>query len=129
MKQIGYTLGLIVATALLPGCASGPVTDLKGIFQNKGDADLTAGIKGYEDAKYPEATRSLQNALQAGLSDANKVKAHKYLAFIHCASGREKQCRDEFATALAIDPGFELEPAEAGHPTWGPVFRSLKSRR
>ncbi|MDA1107929.1 MAG: TssQ family T6SS-associated lipoprotein [Proteobacteria bacterium] len=54
------------------------------------------------------------------------MKAHKYLAFIHCASSREKRCREEFAKALEINPKLELEPAEAGHPIWGRVFRSAK---
>jgi len=28
-----------------------------------------------------------------------------------------------------VDPGLELAPAEAGHPVWGPIFRSLKAGR
>ncbi|MBI2295732.1 MAG: TssQ family T6SS-associated lipoprotein [Betaproteobacteria bacterium] len=71
----------------------------------------------------------LQSALDAGLGKSDQVKAHKHLAFIHCSSGREPRCRDEFRKALAADPGFDLDPAEAGHPTWGPVFRSVKARR
>jgi hypothetical protein len=31
--------------------------------------------------------------------------------------------------ALDADPDFVLQPAEAGHPLWGPVFTSVKSRR
>jgi hypothetical protein len=30
---------------------------------------------------------------------------------------------------LDLNPALELEPAESGHPIWGPVFRSLKARR
>ena len=26
-------------------------------------------------------------------------------------------------------PKFDLEPAEAGHPIWGPVWRSVKTAR
>lgn len=115
--------------ALFAGCASEPVRELKRLFQSKGDPELATGIRNYEDGSYAEASRNLQSALQSGVSNSNQVKAHKYLAFIHCASGREKQCRDEFGRALAIDPSMELEPAEVGHPTWGPVFRSVKSRR
>ena len=50
-------------------------------------------------------------------------------AFIHCAAGRQAQCREEFRRALEIDPQLELTPAEAGHPGWGPVFRSVKAAR
>jgi hypothetical protein len=57
------------------------------------------------------------------------VTANKYLAFISCVSGRDRQCRAYFRRALELNPSFELEPAEAGHPTWGPVFRNVKGRR
>ena len=40
----------------------------------------------------------------------------------------EKQ-RDQFQKALDADPKFELEPAEAGHPIWGPALRSVKAER
>ena len=53
----------------------------------------------------------------------------KHLAFINCSQGRTGPCRDDFRKALAIDPSLELSPAEAGHPTWGPIFRSLKAGR
>ena len=57
------------------------------------------------------------------------MNAHKHLAFINCVSGRTSACREEFRKALAIEPGLDLPPAEAGHPTWGPVFRSVKAGR
>jgi len=119
---------LFVATTLvaLAGCAVGSV---KGVFQSKGQPELSAGISNYENGRYGEAAKALQGALDAGLGSSDQVSAHKYLAFIHCASGREKQCRDEFRKVLDINPALELEPAEAGHPMWGPVFRSLKARR
>mgnify|MGYP001549986536 CR=1 FL=1 len=66
-------------------------------------------------------------ALPSGLRTEDQIKAHKYLAFIDCVSGRQPQCREEFRKALDIDPNLELQPNEAGHPTWGPVFRSVKA--
>lgn len=125
---------LLAAAALLAGCETAPVKaiqqEFKGLFQtNKGEPDLAAGIRSYENGKYTESARQLQSALDAGLGQSDQVKAHKHLAFIHCASGREPRCRDEFRKALAVDPDFDLDPAEAGHPTWGPVFRSVKARR
>lgn len=96
----------------------------------KAEQLLTSGIRQYENGDYENASRTLQTALDDGLErDAQKVAAHKYLAFIHCVSGRERQCRDEFRRALDINPRMELEPAEAGHPIWGPVFRSVKQKR
>ena len=96
----------------------------------KGEQDLVAGINAYEEGDYREASRLLQSSLDSRLPLTDQlIKAHKYLAFIHCASGRENRCRDEFVQILGIDPSFELDPAEAGHPIWGPVFRGLKPRR
>lgn len=130
-------LRLIFAAALaatLAGCETAPVKgiqqEFKGLFQqNQGDQNLATGLRQYDEGKYSEAARSLQASLGEGLGSKDQITAHKYLAFIHCISGRERQCRDEFRKALKIDPAFELEPAEAGHPIWGPVFRSVKARR
>lgn len=94
----------------------------------KAQQELAAGIASYENGQHKTAAKQLQTALDAGLdSKAEQAQAHKYLAFIHCVSRREKQCRDEFRRALDADPDFALTPAEAGHPTWGPVFRKLKT--
>jgi Tfp pilus assembly protein PilF len=98
------------------------------IFRSmSGPGSLSAGLKLYEEGKYAESAKSLQGALDLGISGAQRATAHKHLAFIHCAEGRERECREEFRKALAVDPGLELAPAEAGHPVWGPIFRSLKS--
>jgi|APFre7841882724_1041349.scaffolds.fasta_scaffold03301_4 Tfp pilus assembly protein PilF len=89
---------------------------------------LLAGLKQYEDGDLKAAQASLHRALAEGLAfEADRVTAHKYLAFIECASGRERECRDQFAAALALDPRLELSRAEAGHPVWGPAFRSTKA--
>lgn len=120
---------MLVVGAALAACTNTPVQDIKRIFQSKGEPQLQAGIRLYENGRYPQATTSLQSALNAGLSDADQVTANKYLAFISCVSSRERQCRAYFRRALEIDPSFELEPAEAGHPMWGPVFRGVKTKR
>jgi hypothetical protein len=91
-----------------------------------GDA-LRVGIREYEEGRYLESFASLRNALEAGLGPKERVQAHKYIAFIYCVSNRPSACREEFRKALAVDPSFQLDPAEAGHPLWGPVFRSLKT--
>jgi Tfp pilus assembly protein PilF len=90
---------------------------------------LAAGIKQYENGNYGRASSLLQMSVDQGLSSKpDLVKARKYLAFIHCISGRPDQCREQFRSTLRIDPSFELAANEAGHPIWGPVFRSVKSR-
>jgi len=94
----------------------------------KGKQELERAIRSYEEGAYKPAARQFQAALELGL-DANtdQAAAHKYMAFIVCVSGREKACRDEFRKALDADPNFELAPAEAGHPIWAAVLRSVKS--
>lgn len=94
------------------------------------EQELEKGIKSYEDGEYKVAAKQLQGALDLGLdSKRDQARAHKYLAFIVCVSGREKSCRDEFQKALDADPKFDLEPPEAGHPIWGPALRSVKAER
>jgi len=128
-------LAPVLAVATLSGCATiaGMQQDFSSLVRllegGKGQKDLEAGIKAYEDSNYRQATRLIQTALDKGLVTAEQVRAHKYLAFIHCVSGEIQRCRDEFGKALALDPSFELREDEAGHPIWGPVFRSVKSRR
>jgi Tfp pilus assembly protein PilF len=95
---------------------------------DKAQQELASGIASYENGSYKLATRQLQTALALGLEAyGDQARAHKYLAFMHCVGGRERLCREEFRKALATDPAFDLTPAEAGHPTWGPVFRKLKA--
>jgi Tfp pilus assembly protein PilF len=119
-----------VAFAALAACSSDPMGDILDIFQPaKGQAAFTTGLKQYEDGEYAESAKNLQSALHKGLGDRDKVAAYKHLAFIHCVSGRERQCRDEFRRALAVDPAMDLAPAEAGHPIWGPIFRAVKAGR
>jgi Tfp pilus assembly protein PilF len=126
------------AAVLLAACETAPVkeftSDAKSAWgqltgSSKGTAALNTGLKQYDDGELPQSAKSLQSALNEGLSDKDQVTAHKYLAFIHCSLGRTGACREEFRKALAIDPAMDLAPAEAGHPTWGPIFRSVKAGR
>jgi len=97
---------------------------------SKSEQELDKGIRSYEDGEYKTSAKQLQAALDFGLDAVrDRARAHKYLAFIACVSGRKKTCRDEFNKALDADPKFDLEPAEAGHPIWGPVWRSVKTAR
>lgn len=119
----------LAAAAVLASCAEGPVKEISRIFERKGEPQLQSGIRNYDEGRLPQAQRNFENALAAGLNQGDQVTAHKYLAFIHCVSRRERQCRTHFGSALKLDPAFELKPAEAGHPMWGPVFRSVKQTR
>jgi hypothetical protein len=97
---------------------------------SKGEDELEFGVRAYEDGEPAYSARLLQASLDQGLrSTSDRVRAHKYLAFIHCASNRVQQCRDEFRKALELDSSFDLRENEAGHPVWGPVFRSVKAKK
>jgi len=125
MTNIRVMLVAVLAAFLLSACAEmGPMTSL---FQPP-NKELASGIKSYEEGDYKTAQVALLKAQETGLDKRDQVLAHKYLAFIHCVSGREKQCHEEFRKALVVDPTFELKPAEAGHPVWGPVFRGEKAK-
>ncbi len=93
------------------------------------EARLKSGITQYEEGSYANAQRLIQGALGEGLvSRTDQARAYKYLAFIYCVTERIAQCRQEFSNAIAADPKFNLTPAEAGHPTWGPVYRNVRGR-
>lgn len=126
MKQIG---ALLFAAVLVAGCAMPGVRDagLDRLAPRKAEQNLSSGIRAFEDGDYDASARLLQDALAAGLLlNSDKVAAHKYLAFMHCAESRKVACRNAFRKALDLNPRFDLAPAEAGHPVWGPVFRALK---
>ena len=120
---------MMVVAGVLSACSSPPVRDigLDKLAPRKAEQELSAGLKSYEDGEYVQAQKQIQNALNSELTfKSDRVTAHKYLAFIHCASDRKKQCRNAFKDALEINPDLELSPAEVGHPLWGPVYQSVR---
>ena len=117
------TLFVVTATVTLVGCSAA----FWPLFESQRESMLASGLRQYEDGNYRESARLLRGALDAGLDDAERVTAYKHLAFINCAEGHERQCREHFIRALTLNPRLELAPAEAGHPVWGPVFRAVKA--
>lgn len=102
----------------------------RAVAASKGAQELERGIQSYEEGDYKAAAKDLQTALNLGLdTKSDQAKAHKYLAFITCVSGREKSCRAEFGKALDADPLFDLDPAEAGNPVWSAALRHVKAQR
>jgi Tfp pilus assembly protein PilF len=112
---------LLLCLALLAGCAQFEQL----VQRTKAQSTLVDGLRQYDAGDYAASTRTLSAALELGLSDDDRALAHKHLAFIQCSWEQERQCRDEFRKALAADPALDLAPAEAGHPVWGPIFRSM----
>lgn len=119
----------LMGAAVLGACRSNPIQEVRQLFASKGDADFKAGIRNYEDGRLSAAADNFRDALRAGLSEADEVAANKYLAFIACSQKRDRPCRAYFRRALELQPEFELSAVEAGHPMWGPTFRSLKKQR
>ena len=116
--------GVVLA---LSACSSAPMRELQQLlWSSKGDGAFATGMRQYENGQYVESARNLQAAVDLGLPAGQRARAHKHLAFIHCASGRERLCREDFRKALAIEPKMDLTAAEAGHPVWGPTWRALK---
>ena len=84
-----------------------------------GPSALSAGLKQYESGDYEESAKNLQVAIELGVPDKLRANAHKHLAFIHCSSNRERQCRDEFRKALAADPAHAARRGRGRAPGVG----------
>jgi tetratricopeptide (TPR) repeat protein len=122
---------LAAACAQLPPPAPEPVTPqiTEETLRARAREQLVAGLRQYDAGDYDAAQRSFTASLDHGLlPKADQSVARKHLAFIHCLSGRETQCREEFRKAFEIDPAFSLSAAEDGHPIWGPVYRSVRTQ-
>jgi hypothetical protein len=130
---------LLLGAALLCGCAQfapqpekpAPVTPqiTEQVLRERAREQLSQGIRQYDAADFDNALKNLNSSLDHGqLTKENQSLARKHLAFIHCISNREAQCRDEFRKAFEINPEFSLSSAEDGHPIWGPVYRNVRTQ-
>lgn len=119
----------LISVLLLSACQStGDNAERHGAITAT-EKKLSYGVLSYEEGEYSAAIVAFQGVLDTDLAGPQqKVRAYKYMAFIQCISGRESVCRENFKKALEIDPNFILDPAEAGHPIWGPAFRNIKSK-
>ncbi|HMO49214.1 MAG TPA: TssQ family T6SS-associated lipoprotein [Rubrivivax sp.] len=123
----------LLATALAAGCAAPPPapppTGLAEVMERPAERALLDGIRAYDDGQYAQAETALRQALADGLQSArDRATAHKLLAFISCTSQRPADCEQQFRDARAADAGFGLSRSEAGHPLWGPVYRSVAAQ-
>ncbi|HLX24445.1 MAG TPA: TssQ family T6SS-associated lipoprotein [Usitatibacter sp.] len=129
---------LLAATLALAACQQMPSSDkpasaapqiTEDMLRERAQNDLANGVKLYDAGDYDGAVKSLTASLDHGLlTKQDQARARKYLAFSHCVSGRDPQCRAEFRKAFEIYPDFALTPAEDGHPIWGPVYRDVRTQ-
>jgi hypothetical protein len=119
----------LVAAAALAGCAQiapAPTTALVEILARPAEKALLAGLRAYDDALYVEAERHFNHSLSLRLSSPkDRAAAHKHLAFIYCTSNRRNECEAQFRAARLADPSFTLDKSEAGHPSWGEVYKRV----
>jgi hypothetical protein len=90
-------------------------------------AALREGIRLYNEGEFNAAIRRLSSSdIRSTSPLRTRVTALKYTAFSYCVTSRPKQCEQAFEKALKLDPDFDLEPGEQGHPLWGPAFERAK---
>jgi hypothetical protein len=128
---VGIVLGLVAAGCeqlpTKPAPAAPQITEES--LRTRANDQLALGIKQYNDGEFDNAVKTLNASLEHGLlSKVDASRARKYLAFSHCVSNREAQCRAEFRKAFEINTDFSLSPAEDGHPIWGPVYRNVRTQ-
>lgn len=133
-------LACLLGAALLTGCANMPFGDSAAkpaapvrtetvAAPAPVQSGLKEGIALYNNGDYNDAIKRLGSADVTGASKATQLEALKYTAFSYCVTSRQTLCRQQFEKALKLDPSFDLEPGEHGHPLWGPVFVKAKKSK
>jgi len=111
-----------------------PVAPVSPPAPTPGERALADGVALYDAGNFNGAIKQLRGAKEiwsdvaTPAATANKVAAHKYLAFSYCVTKRLSQCRQQFVDALKLDAAFMLTPAEKAHPMWGPEFEHAKKQ-
>jgi len=91
------------------------------------EKELADAVELYDKGEYDATIAKLRSLTEGSAADPQiHVKALKYLAFSYCLTRRTTLCRRQFDAAFKLDPNFDLEPAERGHPLWGPTFERAK---
>ncbi|MDB5753703.1 MAG: hypothetical protein JWR56_131 [Massilia sp.] len=140
MKSIRslFPFACLLGAALLAGCANMPfggaakpatTARTEAAALTPAQSGLKEGIALYNNGDYNGAIKRLGQADVTGGPKATQVEALKYTAFSYCVTSRQTLCRQQFDKALKLDPSFDLEPGEHGHPLWGPVFLKAKKSK
>jgi len=118
-------LGLAGCTALPSASADDPETPPSQAALDQ----LQQVRRQYADGRYGEVIRKVATSDELAASTRPvRIEAYKLQAFSYCVSGYAQLCEDAFLRVLRIEPSFTLAANEAGHPLWGPVFRSAQGK-
>ena len=90
---------------------------------------LMDGIELYNKGSYNEAIKRLAAPEIALGTKADRLQALKYTAFSYCVTSRQTLCRQQFEKAFKLDPAFDLQAGEHGHPLWTPQFEKAKKAK
>ena len=119
MKQ-PVRLSLIAIFTVLAACSSSPSPQAADALQEVRDE--------YAASRFGDVARTVATSdALASAPTSIRVEALKLQAFSYCVIGYHQLCEDSFTRILQLQPSFELAPNEAGHPQWGPVFKSAKA--
>ncbi|WP_426107800.1 TssQ family T6SS-associated lipoprotein [Massilia sp. TSP1-1-2] len=111
-----------------PGTPGNPIPPGSGQAGAEQNA-LREGIDLYNKGSYNEAIKRLAAPEIANGAKADRVQALKYSAFSYCVTSRQTLCRQQFEKAFKLDPSFNLQPGEHGHPLWTPQFEKAKKAK
>ena len=140
LKPVLNAIALILLCMGLAGCPSKqkvvapppppePTAEERAAMAREAAARRHVDLGGahFEAGNYPEAEHMLLTPEVWQGSSQQQLRALKYLAFTYCVSERPLQCRQSFERAFQLDAGFDLEPAEQGHPLWGQAFSDIRA--
>lgn len=92
-----------------------------------GKRHVDLGVAHFEAGNYAEAEHMLLTPEVWQASTSQQLRALKFLAFTYCVSERPQLCRQSFERAFQLDPAFDLDPAEQGHPLWGQAYAEARA--
>ncbi|ALM85927.1 TssQ family T6SS-associated lipoprotein [Bordetella sp. N] len=122
-------LALVSLLAALAACSTPSTSVTQSAAPTQAALDQLQQVRdAYGAGKYGEVIRTVATSNElAAAPPVVLTEALKLQAFSYCVSNYQKLCEDDFTRILAIDPSFELTPAEQGHPKWGPAYRGAKA--
>ena len=135
-----FPLAGLLAAALLAGCAQTPIVGggkeaptphprADAVAPDPAQMALKDALESYNNGDYNGAIKRLGSNDIAKGSKNLQLSALKYTAFSYCVTARPVLCRQQFDKALKLDPTFDLDTGENGHPLWGPVFARARKAK